>query len=111
MMMTREYELIKELVERGTCLEHINKMYEVAKQEKEKKEKEVKLQNAREEVAEATAEYVKLLTGIEVDVAEFIKSMIDEEVKIKKVDFAKTKAEASYKTDAVSEWLKENGLF
>lgn len=103
MMMTREYELIKELVERGTCLEYINEMYEVAKQEKEKKEKEVALQNAREEVAEAIAEYAKLLTGVDVDVAQLIKDVI------KDVDFPKTKVEVKLSDDAVNTWLKRNG--
>ena len=88
----------------------IDAVNEIAK-EKEEKAKEVALQAAREKVAEATAEYMKLLTGIDMDVAEFIKSAIKEEAQIKKVDFAKTKAEVKYKQDAVNEWLKENDLF
>lgn len=88
----------------------IDAVNEIAK-EKEEKAKEVALQAAREKVAEATAEYMKLLTGIDMDVAEFIKSAIKEEAQIKKVDFAKTKAEIKYKQDAVNEWLKENDLF
>ena len=88
----------------------IDAVNEIAK-EKEEKAKEVALQAAREKVAEATAEYMKLLTGIDMDVTEFIKSAIKEEAQIKKVDFAKTKAEIKYKQDAVNEWLKENDLF
>ena len=88
----------------------IDAVNEIAK-EKEEKAKEVALRAAREKVAEATAEYMKLLTGIDMDVAEFIKSAIKEEAQIKKVDFAKTKAEVKYKQDAVNEWLKENDLF
>ena len=88
----------------------INAVNEIAKEE-EDKAKEVKLQAAREKVADATAEYVKLLTGFDMDVAEFIKSAIKEEAQIKKVDFTKTKAEVKYKQDAVNEWLKENDLF
>ena len=88
----------------------IDAVNEIAK-EKEEKAKEVALRAAREKVAEATAEYMKLLTGIDMDVAEFIKSAIKEEAQIKKVDFAKTKAEIKYKQDAVNEWLKENDLF
>ena len=86
----------------------IDAVNKIAK-EREDKEKEVKLQAAREKVADATAEYMKLLTGIDMDVAEFIKDAIKEEKKIKGIDL--TKAEVKYKTDAVSEWLKENDLF
>ena len=59
----------------------ISAVNEIAK-EKEEKEKEVKLTAAREKVANATAEYMKLLTGIDMDVAEFIKSVIKEEAQI-----------------------------
>lgn len=86
----------------------IEAVNEIAK-EREEKEKEKKLQAAREKVAEATADYMKLLTGIDMDVAEFIKDAIKEENRIKNTDF--TKAEVKYKEDAVGEWLKENGLF
>lgn len=107
MIITREYELIKELVERGASLEYINEMYEVAKQEKEKKEQEAKIKAAREKVAEATADYMKLLTGVDMDVAKFIKEAIKEEKRIQDVDF--TKVEVQYNQDAVNEWLKKKG--
>ena len=84
----------------------ISAVNEIAK-EKEEKEKEVKLTAAREKVANATAEYMKLLTGIDMDVARFIKEAIKEEKKIQDVDF--TKVEVQYNQDAVNEWLKEKG--
>lgn len=75
----------------------------------EEEARETKIKAAREKVAEVTAEYVKLLTGDDMDIAEFIKSAIREEERIKNTDLVKTK-EAKKKQDAVGEWLKENGL-
>lgn len=73
------------------------------------KVKEKELQAAREKVVEATAEYVKLLTGKDVDIADFLKDFIMMEESIKEVDPVETK-ETNKKRDAVNEWLKENGL-
>lgn len=106
---TREYELIEELLNRGATMEDINRIYKLAEQEKRKEEREIAINKAREKVAEAIAEYAKLLTGIDIDVTQLIKDVIEEEKKINNVDSTKTKVK--YKTDAVSEWLKENDLF
>lgn len=84
----------------------IDAVNKIAK-EREEKEKEVKLQAAREKVAEATADYMKLLTGVDMDVAKFIKEAIKEEKRIQDVDF--TKVEVQYNQDAVNEWLKKKG--
>lgn len=84
----------------------IAEVNEIAK-DREEKEKEKKLQAAREKVAEATADYMKLLTGVDMDVAKFIKEAIKEEKRIQDVDF--TKVEVQYNQDAVNEWLKEKG--
>jgi len=86
----------------------ISAVNEIAK-EKEEKEKEVKLTAAREKVAEATAEYVELLTGIEVDVAEFIGDFIRMEELSKEADLVKPKKEVKLSDNAVNEWLKRNG--
>lgn len=75
----------------------------------EEESREAKIKTAREKVAEVTAEYIKLLTGDDMDIAEFIKSAIREEERIKNTDPVKTK-EAKKKQDAVSEWLNHNGL-
>lgn len=102
---TREYELIEELLNRGATMEDINRIYQLAEQEKRKKEREIAVNKAREKVAEAIAEYAKLLTGIDIDVAQLIKDVIKEEEKFK----GTTKVEVKLSDDAVNKWLKRNG--
>lgn len=75
----------------------------------EEETREAKIKTAREKVAEVTAEYVKLLTGEDMDIAEFIKDAIREEERIKNTDPVKTKEKK--KQDALREWLNQNGLF
>ena len=58
---TREYQLIKELVEQGICLESINEMYKAAKQEKEVKERETAISKARDALIKATEDYIKAI--------------------------------------------------
>ena len=75
----------------------------------EEEKREAKIKAAREKVAEATSEYVKLLTGDDVNTAKFLKDLINAEEHIKEADSVKTK-EAKKNQDAVSKWLGENGL-
>lgn len=75
----------------------------------EEETREAKIKTAREKVAEVTAEYVKLLTGEDMDIAEFIKDAIREEERIKNTD--PVKAKEKKKQDALREWLNQNGLF
>ena len=105
---------LRDKIERLLFLDGYNKDQIIAEinkvvKEREDKEKEVKLQAAREKVADATAEYMKLLTGIDLDIAQFIKDAIKEEKKLKDVDFTKTKAEVKLSDYAVNTWLKRNG--
>lgn len=60
--MTREYELVKELVERGASLEKIDRIYKVAKQEKEVEERKAAISKARDALIKATEDYIKVIT-------------------------------------------------
>lgn len=75
----------------------------------EEEAREDKIKDAREKAAEATAEYVKLLTGVDMNISEFIKDCIKAEEKIKEEDLTKTKVEVKLSDDAVNKWLKRNG--
>ena len=99
---------VKKLIDAGWSKDEV---FDYVEKIFEEETREAKIKTAREKVADATAEYMKLLTGIDMDVAQFIKDVIKEEEKVKDADFMKTKAEVKYKQDAVNEWLKENDLF
>ena len=97
---------IRKVIEAGWTKDEI---FDYVEKILEEETREAKIKTAREKVAEATAEYVKLVTGKDVAVAEFLKDFIRMEETIKEVDSVKTK-ETKKKQDAVSKWLGENGL-
>ena len=97
---------IRKVIKAGWTKEEI---FDYVERILEEDKQEAKIKEARENVAAATAEYVKLLTGKDVDIADFLKDFIMMEESIKEVDPVETK-ETNKKRDAVNEWLKENGL-